>query len=216
MKTILYLVIIAQFATYSTILIAQNDCIRFENKLSFNYPNCIQMHRQDYILDFLKETHSPIKSADTAYFDFFEADNSWWIDATYILTPDSEEFQIATSSGSTKPYKQFASLFFERNEIKFELAVYQSLSLIKNPDYRDYLFLPFMDLTNGETSYEGGRYIDLKTGDFGDDGHVQIDFNHAYNPYCAFSAGYSCPVPPKKNHLKISIAAGEKKFKKPH
>ena len=216
MKSVLYLFIIAHFAINPSILFAQNDCPSFENKFNSSYPQCIHIHRQEYILDFLKESRSPIKAVDTAYFDFYKADVTWWIDATFQFTPDSEEFQIATSNGSTKPYKQYAKLFFDRDGAKFELDVYQSLGLIKNPEYSDYLFMPFMDLTNGETSYEGGRYIDLKTSNFGNDGHIQIDFNRAYNPYCAFSGGYSCPVPPKENRLKIGIYAGEKKFKKPH
>jgi uncharacterized protein (DUF1684 family) len=66
-------------------------------------------------------------------------------------------------------------------------------------------------LSNGDETYGGGRYLDLRTGEFMY-GKVWVDFNKAYNPYCAFSGGYSCPVPPMDNRLKIIISAGEKNF----
>jgi uncharacterized protein (DUF1684 family) len=79
------------------------------------------------------------------------------------------------------------------------------------PEYKDYLFLPFTDDTNGTDTYAGGRYIDLTVKDF-IGSSVVIDFNKAYNPYCAFSGGYSCPKPPDENHLQIPVQAGEKLF----
>lgn len=218
MKLKLLFGLFLQIFILSSILNAQSTCPKFEDRFEteFNYSHCIEQHRKNYISDFLIESHSPIHTSDTTFFDFFSADSNWWLDATYVLTPNAIEFQIATSSGKTKPYKQFALLHFEYKNVQFELAIYQSLGLIQNPEYKDYLFLPFMDRSNGETTYEGGRYIDLKMGDLKENGHVYIDFNRAYNPYCAFSGGYSCPVPPKENHLKLNIEAGEKKFKKPH
>ena len=87
--------------------------------------------------------------------------------------------------------------------------------LQKMEQYKDYLFIPFMDHTNGETTYGGGRYFDVMIGDIMDDKLV-LDFNICYNPYCAFSDGYNCPVPPKENHLEVAIKAGEKMFNKEH
>ena len=83
------------------------------------------------------------------------------------------------------------------------------------PHYRDYLFIPFKDLTNGKESYGGGRYIDLRMRQLDKD-KVILDFNKSYNPYCAFSEEYSCPIPPKENHLTIAIEAGEKNYGKSH
>ena len=71
------------------------------------------------------------------------------------------------------------------------------------------MFIPFTDLTNGETSYEGGRYIDFKKPT---QNNVVLDFNKSYNPYCAYSARYSCPIPPIANHLLVEVNAGVKKF----
>jgi uncharacterized protein (DUF1684 family) len=81
------------------------------------------------------------------------------------------------------------------------------------PQYKDYLYLPFKDFTNGESTYGGGRYLDFKMSDIQENQTIIIDFNKAYNPYCAYSDGYSCPIPPSENHLQVFIEAGEKNIK---
>ena len=84
---------------------------------------------------------------------------------------------------------------------------------MKTAEYRDHLFIPFADATTSNETYEGGRYIDLNISDI-KDGIIIIDFNKAYNPYCAYDHDYSCPLPPKENHITIAVRAGEKRFKK--
>jgi uncharacterized protein (DUF1684 family) len=87
--------------------------------------------------------------------------------------------------------------------------VYQNIDLIKKSGYDDYLFLPFSDLTCGKESYIGGRYVDVRI----QKGTIwTIDFNKAYNPYCAYNYEYSCPIVPLENDLDIEILAGVKKF----
>jgi uncharacterized protein (DUF1684 family) len=81
------------------------------------------------------------------------------------------------------------------------------------PKYRDYLFIPMKDQTSGKETYGAGRYLDASIKDI-KDGKIALDFNKLYNPYCAFSEGYSCPIPPKENHLPVRIEAGEKLFLK--
>jgi uncharacterized protein (DUF1684 family) len=76
-------------------------------------------------------------------------------------------------------------------------------------EYGDYLFLPYGDLTNGNTTYSGGRYINMRTVE-GDT--IVIDFNQSYNPYCAYSDRFSCPKIPSDNQLKLEVKAGVKKF----
>ena len=80
-------------------------------------------------------------------------------------------------------------------------------------EYKNHLFLPFTDLSNGEKSYTGGRFIDLE---IPNSDVIVIDFNKAYNPYCAYSPDYSCPIPPAENHLNVNILAGVMKPKKEH
>ncbi|MEZ5172113.1 MAG: DUF1684 domain-containing protein [Bacteroidia bacterium] len=188
-------------------------CLDFKLKeqLKSAYDSCIEIHRAQYKQDFLKEEHSPLKAADIEFLQFYKADNSWWIQARYELFKKAEIVEFVTSSGKIKKYRPYAILYLNWNGNEFNLTVYQSEQLKDNPRYADYLFLPFTDLTNGDETYGGGRYIDLRTGDF-KDLNVLIDFNKAYNPYCAFSGGYSCPVPPEANRLKIEIKAGEMNF----
>jgi hypothetical protein len=77
--------------------------------------------------------------------------------------------------------------------------------LTKKEGYEDFLFLPFNDYTNGNETYGGGRYLDLR---IPDGSTIILDFNKAYNPYCAYTDRYSCPVPPKENSITTYIYAG--------
>ena len=94
-----------------------------------------------------------------------------------------------------------------------ELNIYQSQDFDRDPTYKDYLFLPFTDATSGQGSYAGGRFLDVLTTDE-KEGTMLIDFNKAYNPYCAYSGRYSCPITPKENHLTVAIRAGVKAYEK--
>ena len=90
---------------------------------------------------------------------------------------------------------------FRINDKTYKLASY----LI--PEHQESLFLPFLDETNGNGTYEAGRYLDIE---FRKDNNYYIDFNLAYSPYCAYNKKYSCPLVPKENFLKTKIEAGEK------
>ena len=84
---------------------------------------------------------------------------------------------------------------------------------MKTAEYKNYLFIPFTDLTTGDESYGSGRYMDFTT-DSIQSNKLTLDFNKAYNPYCAYAIGFHCPLPPKENFLKVAIIAGEKVFGK--
>ena len=75
--------------------------------------------------------------------------------------------------------------------------------------YGDEFFLPFADATTGRETYGAGRYLEVAVQE---DGMHLVDFNHAYNPYCAYNPRWSCPIPPVENRLKVPIRAGEKLF----
>lgn len=111
--------------------------------------------------------------------------------------------------------KRYAKVSFTLNGKPLELFAYQLGFLLDSKDNNEHFFIPFTDVGSGEVSYEGGRYIDFKVNDIVDNKLV-IDFNKAYNPYCAFTTGYNCPIPPKENALPVLIEAGEKKFAKEH
>jgi uncharacterized protein (DUF1684 family) len=87
------------------------------------------------------------------------------------------------------------------------LFLYQSKRLMAMEDYQDHLFLPFMDKTTGVSTYGTGRFMDITK----PEGNAMVlDFNYAYNPYCAYTDGYSCPITPKENFIDIYINAGIK------
>ena len=101
----------------------------------------------------------------------------------------------------------YAKLTFTLAGQERTLSIYQNVRLSQMPQYRDYLFLPFNDLTNGDGSYGGGRYLDLRMpkGDT-----IVLDFNKCYNPYCAYNHKYSCPFPPDGQYVPVAIEAGVK------
>lgn len=174
----------------------------------------IEKHREEYKAEFLKSANSPLKQEDFEYLRFYEPNEKFKVECKFVPTK-GKPFELPTSAGKTKTYVKFGELKFEIDEKKYKLAVYQSLGLKIIPQYRDYLFIPFKDLTNGKGSYGGGRYLDFRMKQLEGE-KIYLDFNKAYNPYCAFSEGYSCPIPPKENHLKVAIEAGEMNFEKNH
>lgn len=179
------------------------------------YQAALKKHRQEYKEAFLKEERSPVKAEDMGYFDFYEPDSTFRVKCNFTKTNSPSTFTIPTVDGKQKEYFKYGILSFEIRGKKMQLNVYQSLALMRIPKYKNYLFIPFKDVTSGKETYGGGRYLDIETTDIQTD-VVILDFNKAYNPYCAFGNGFSCPIPPKENHLKARITAGEKNFKKPH
>lgn len=173
------------------------------------YAKEILAFRDDYKLGFTKNPRSPLKLDDVQNLRFFEANLKYKVNFTFKRTPNEQQFEMATSSGKTKPFKKYGILSFELDGKKFQLAVYQNLTLIAQPKYSQLLFLPFKDETNGDATYGGGRFIDLTIADVEAKNPV-LDFNKCYNPWCHYSDGFSCPIPPAENNLKVAIPAGEK------
>lgn len=174
-------------------------------------------YRAKYKSDFLKEERSPFygKEEELNYLQFYEPKESYVVECIFERTPKEESFDMATYSGKTKKFVKYGVLSFNLNGQDLQLAVYQNTMLQRMEKYKEYLFIPFKDLTNGESTYGGGRYFDVMTTDI-IDGKMRLDFNKCYNPYCAFSDGYNCPIPPKENHLDVTIEAGEMVYGKDH
>jgi uncharacterized protein (DUF1684 family) len=168
----------------------------------------IKKHRKHYKKEFLKDTRSPLQKQDIKHLRFFDADPAYRLECEFERAEGAKPFEMATYSGITKPYIKYGILTFSIEGQAHQLAVYQSLRLMRIPTYKDHLFIPFKDATNGETTYGGGRYIDISLNDIKDKKLI-LDFNRAYNPWCAYSDGYNCPIPPRENHLSVSILAGE-------
>ncbi|MEM1320367.1 MAG: DUF1684 domain-containing protein [Bacteroidota bacterium] len=174
----------------------------------------IEQHRKAYKAKLLQDQRSPFygKPEVLNKLQFYPSAPRYRVTCSFEATPDAEPFDMATYSGKTRPYIQYGQLQCPLdNGIVLYLAVYRNLMQIRMPHYRDRLFLPFRDATNYEATYGGGRYLDLSTSDIKNQ-QITIDFNKSYNPWCAFSDGYNCPIPPRANHLEIAIPAGEKVF----
>jgi uncharacterized protein (DUF1684 family) len=183
---------------------------------SQDYVEQLKGHREKYLHDFLVDERSPIKNKeDLKHIHFFDADESFIVKAEFIRTENAIPFEMPTMNGKMKRYIEYGILNFVLQGKKFSLHIYQNVALLENPEYVNHLFLPFTDETNGDETYGGGRYLDFQTEDIKDN-ELILDFNKAYNPYCAFASGYSCPKPPEENDLQIAIRAGEKKFGKGH
>lgn len=155
---------------------------------------------------------SPLMKDDLKQFkglDFYPIDEKYIVEAIFIRTKREQSFKMKTTTSRTPMYKKYGELHFSIDGKELKLNVYQNVDLKKKPGYDDYLFLPFSDLTCGKDSYIGGRYIDMR---IPKSEKVIIDFNQAYNPYCAYNYEYSCPIVPLENDLDIEINAGVKKF----
>jgi uncharacterized protein (DUF1684 family) len=155
---------------------------------------------------------SPLLPEDLKVFkslDFYPANEKFFVVAKFIRTENELPFEMKTSTDRKPVYVKYGEAHFTIDGQSFKLNIYRNIELSKKEQYKDYLFLPFSDLTCGNESYIGGKYIDMKIpkGDT-----IVIDFNTSYNPYCAYSPKYSCPKVPLKNDLKIEIRAGVKKF----
>ena len=155
---------------------------------------------------------SPLKKEDLKTFknlNFFNIDSKYIVEAKLVRTKKEKVFKMKTSTDRLPEYKKYGKLYFKVNGKDLKLNVYQNIDLIKKKEYENYLFLPFTDLTCGNDSYTAGRYIDLR---IPKSGTIIIDYNKAYNPYCAYNYKYSCPIVPAENNLAIEIKAGVKKF----
>ncbi len=168
-----------------------------------------EQYRATFNAEFADPDESPLTKEDLAEFSgipFYPIDTNFYIVAYFELI-ESEPFEMKTTTARKPIYTVYGKATFVLDGDTIMLNIYQNQKLIEREEYRDYLFLPFTDLSNGEGSYPGGRYIDLRipAGD-----SIVIDFNKSYNPYCAYNYKYSCPIPPPENHINKAITAGVK------
>jgi uncharacterized protein (DUF1684 family) len=185
--------------------------------LSFNYSFSQSSYKdslQAYIDDYVKN-HEVVTGDNKKYMQFFPADETYRVIAKFEKAANPIWFKIATSGKEEKLYRVYGTVTFKINDSTLKLNLYQSRSLLQDPKYKDYIILLFSDATTGKETYEAGRYIDFTIGDIKNNTLV-IDFNKAYNPYCAYEKGkYNCPIPPIENRLAVAIMAGEKIYNKP-
>jgi len=176
-----------------------------------DYIDSIQSYQENYV-----KKHGAVKGKDKEHLHFFPVSEKYRLSARVERIYEAPWFKMETSGKEKKVYRTYAVLHFQLDGVAYKLNVYQSQQLMEVKQYADHLFIPFTDFTSGEESYENGRYIDMLVADLESSNYI-IDFNKAYNPYCAYITDvYNCPVPPKENDLSIAIKAGEMKFGKLH
>lgn len=161
--------------------------------------------------EYADSIQTPLSKEDVKSFKglaFFSYNKKFCVSAILKLTPGENTFQMQTTTERKPYYVKYGELHFKIDGKKYKLNVYQSMDLLNKPEYRDYLFVPFKDLTTGEETYGAGRYIDLRKPKKGK--NIIVDFNCSYHPYCAYNHEYSCPVAPPENFLNIKVEAGVK------
>ncbi|AUC16122.1 hypothetical protein BTO06_13565 [Tenacibaculum sp. SZ-18] len=172
--------------------------------------------------DYQKEMNAKFKDASTSPLTkkdlktfkglpFFPIKNKFKVVAKLNKTKDSKIFSFPTTTERIAKYKKYGVVNFSIDEKNFSLDIYKDPNPL--PGFKDYLFLPFFDKTNGKTTYKGGRFVDITTNDETKDGTILIDFNKAYNPYCVYNDKFSCPITPRENFLNIPIEAGMMNYK---
>lgn len=194
MKSLFYLIIFL----IPMLLIAQD----YEQE-SINYQTALNA-------DYKSGKDSPLSPRDK---DMFHALNFYFynpelvVEARFEKATKKEKLVFKTSTSRTPTYERYGTLYFMIDGKECQLTVFEDPSLKNHPEYYNHLFVPFTDLTNGNGSYEVGRYLDLESPL---EEKIMLNFNNTYNPYCAYSKRYSCPVPPVENHLNVKIEAGVK------
>ncbi|RXM37601.1 hypothetical protein BOQ62_21815 [Chryseobacterium sp. CH21] len=169
----------------------------------------VQKFQKELNAEYLNPKETPLRGDNFKNFKqhpFFPFDAKYRVTAKFVKSKDTQPFELPTSSGKTKTYQEYGKATFTLDGKPYTVTLYQSLDLIKQEKYKDYLFLPFRDATNEKETYGGGKYMDLK---IPKGNTIVLDFNQSYHPFCAYNAyDYNCPVVPEENKLPVEIRAG--------
>ena len=178
-----------------------------------NYNDSIYYNREDKFIEFSESTTTPFNKQereDFHGFNYFPPNINYRVEAQFVVDTTSPIFDMRTNTTRTPTYRTYGYLDFIINDTTCRLTAFQNMGYIDDSVYGGSLFVPFTDITNRLDTYEAGRYIDIP---IPDTNIIVIDFNSAYNPYCAYAARWSCPLVPFQNHLEVSVIAGEKRYK---
>lgn len=191
----------------SSLLLLFTVCMT--NLFGQSYKDSLQTYLDRYVKD-----HEVVEGADKKYFQFYPINENLRVTARFEKATNNKWFSMETSGLQKKTYRVYGTITFTFHDTLVKADIYQSQNLMADSKYKDYLALMFTDKTTGDETYEAGRYIDLDIDDIKNN-QLVIDFNKAYNPYCAYVKGkYNCPIPPRENYLPVAIEAGEKNFGK--
>ncbi len=210
MKKKIFLLVLATLVSFS--------CQKSNNTKSYSQEEvdslkkAFEQYKQEKDNAFKTEDWSPLTQQDREKFghlNYFPYDISWRFEGPIHRYERMESITIlGTRSGDVRPALRYGYFEFIKNGKPYRLEIIKILP--GRPGESAHLFLGFWDETSGSETYAGGRYIDLI--ESGENQYV-VDFNYAYNPYCAYSHRYSCAIPPLENRLPIAVTAGEKNYK---
>lgn len=195
-------IIIAVFFCVYTPLFAQLDSAIHE----------IELHRKKQEEEFRDPKASPLEKKLRKNFkglNYYPINLDYRVKARFVKTENPVLFKMKTTTARLPEYQKYGEVHFNLDGDDRVLEVYQSPEISTKPGLEDYLFIPFTDETNGIDTYDVGRYLDFRIPSADE---VILDFNMSYNPYCSYGSAYSCPIPPKVNHLPLKVQAGEMKF----
>ena len=156
---------------------------------------------------FGEHPQSPLPRAERDSFaglSYYDPDERYRFRLPLDEFDDRETLTVETTTDGEREYRRWGEFRFDGGGEGRTLTAYKA-----DPN-DDRLWVPFKDETNGETTYGGGRYLDLRTDEHREDGEWELDFNAAYNPFCVYSDAYECPLVPFENHLDTRIEAGER------
>jgi uncharacterized protein len=174
----------------------------------------LAQHRSQIESDYLKSDDSPFDKelqAGFSGFSYFAGASTFCVAASFEPSADSKVFAMPSFNGKTLPFRKYGVFHFELGGTQRSLSAYQRMDLPN--DQRQWVLVPFRDMTTGHETYGGGRYLQV---DLPLPARLTLDFNRAFNPLCAYKAVYTCPIPPAENWLKMRIAAGEKTYVAKH
>lgn len=179
-----------------------------DNTLMYDESTIIE-RRKELDAFFKQDPASPLKEQQKEQFtslQYFAPNEEFAFYAEFSLNKNPDTVQLLTTKGSEKRTMLRYGTFTvqDQNGSAFTLTGFKSLE-----QEDDVIFIPFKDKTNGFDTYEAGRYLEVD--EISTSGEYLLDFNRAYNPYCAYNKDYVCPLVPKENILSISIKAGEKR-----
>ncbi|TFZ67391.1 DUF1684 domain-containing protein [Hymenobacter sp. UV11] len=167
----------------------------------------VRQARQQKDNAFRANASSPIPAGQRAAFNglrYYGPDAAYRVVARLVRAAVPAPLPLALTRGSADAYARWGTAEFELGGRPQRLTLLQKQGVGTGQE----LFLPFTDPTNGQQTYAGGRYLDLPM-PAPDATEISLDFNAAYNPFCAYNHDYSCPKPPADNRLSVPVLAGE-------
>lgn len=178
-------------------------------KSAADYQSFVEKDRKEKD-EFMKSGEGSPFLKDTIPFEglkYFPVNEKYNIKAKLEPVEEKKVVLLGTSDGKEQKYLEYAYAIFDLDGVENKLLI---LELMDAGPLRGKLFLAFADESSGIETYGAGRYLDVKKVPAATS--IELDFNLAYNPYCAYTEKFSCPFPPKENILKVAILAGEKNY----